>query len=179
MWEGLHEGTDSRRWASWEGTVYPPRWNSLPPLPSYSSRWVTVMDLTFLGSTLWEWTWCWHCDFARMTLDSCLQASAEVRITYRWVSLAISRAPDWLLTRLGWLPFVLVIDSFCKVVTGVEGRNQYFFICGAGGGGLHVRVKTSDGGKGARVSTRPKGTLGDDMIPGWGDDCFLMFRFGD
>lgn len=29
-----------------------------------------------------------------------------------------------------------------------------------------MRGKTSDGGKGARVSTRPKGTLGDDMIPG-------------
>ena len=51
-------------------------------------------------------------------------------------------------------------------MTQVEGRNQYLFICGAGGGGLHVRGKTSDGGKGVGVSTRPKGPLGDGMTPG-------------
>ena len=80
------------------------------------------------------------------------------------MSLA-NKAPDsyqgWDGLHLSWLQ-----GSSCKVVTGVEGRNQYLFICRAGGGGLHVRGKDSDGGKGARVSTRPKGTLGDDTIPG-------------
>lgn len=80
-----------------EGTAYHssrPQCNHLPQLPYYSRILVIVMDLTFSGSTIWEQTWCWDCDFATTTLELCFQDSAEVRVTYWHVSPAIYPAPD-------------------------------------------------------------------------------------